>query len=67
MGISFDICVIQMEELYYHNIEYLDFQYFPVLEEDYMGTSDRPQCEKAPTDDSYSTQVWVPCAKAETQ
>ena len=46
-----------MEELYYHNIEYLDFQYFPVLKEDYTGTSDRPKCEKAPSDDLFGSQV----------
>ncbi|BDA50234.1 hypothetical protein COCOBI_15-3630 [Coccomyxa sp. Obi] len=35
----------QMEEPYYANVEYIDYQYFPVVPEDYTGTSDRPKCE----------------------
>lgn len=29
----------QLEELYYRNLEYLDLQYFPVVPEDYQGTT----------------------------
>ena len=43
---------VQMESIYYWNLEYLDIQYFPVLLEDYQHTTDRPGCEK-PTDDPY--------------
>jgi hypothetical protein len=46
-----------MEEIYYHNIEYIDFQYFPVKLEDYERTSDRPGCEKQPGQTFYDTQV----------
>lgn len=54
---SFEHTCVQMEEMYYWNIEYLDFQYFPVLLEDYEGTSDRPKCEKAPGDPHFEDQV----------
>ena len=43
---------VQMESIYYWNLEYLDIQYFPVLLEDYQHTTDRPGCEK-PIDDPY--------------
>jgi len=46
-----------MEEIYYSNIEYLDFRYFPVRLEDYEGTLDRPSCEKQINDTYYETQV----------
>ena len=39
------------------NIEYLDLDYFAVLPEDYAGTSDRPKCEKAPSDDHHAKLV----------
>lgn len=32
-------------------IEQVDYQYFPVLPEDYEGTSDRPGCETYAEDD----------------
>lgn len=51
------LCNLQMEEIYYHNIEYIDFEYFPVLLEDYEDTSDRPACEKQPNQAHYSDQV----------
>lgn len=48
---------VQMEELYYWNVEYIDFQYFPVLFDDYNSTSDRPECEKPTTDPYFEEQV----------
>ena len=39
------------------NLEYLDLDYFAILPEDYGGTSDRPQCEKGPSDQHYVSQV----------
>lgn len=48
---------VQMEEPYYANVEYIDFQYFPVLPEDYEGTSDRPGCEGPKDAEHYATQV----------
>ena len=48
---------VQMEALYYWQLEYLDLTYFPVLAEDYENTSDRPACEKPPGDPWYEEQV----------
>jgi hypothetical protein len=48
---------MQMESNYLRNVEYIDFSYFPVLPEDYEGTSDRPSCEKPPWTAHYTTQV----------
>ena len=47
----------KMESNYYRNLEYVDISYFPVLPEDYEGTSDRPGCEKPHWTPHYSTQV----------
>ena len=41
----------------HRNLEYLDLDYFAILPEDYEGTSDRPQCEKGPSDQHYVSQV----------
>lgn len=48
---------VQMEAIYYWNLEYLDMQYFPVLAEDYELTTDRPACEKPANDPHYENQV----------
>lgn len=48
---------VQMESIYYWNLEYLDMQYFPVLLEDYEQTTDRPRCEKPSDDPYYDSQV----------
>lgn len=52
---------MQMETIYYWNLEYLDLQYFPVLPEDYEATSDRPDCEKPADDPHYTSQVPYYC------
>ncbi|EIE23246.1 hypothetical protein COCSUDRAFT_63602 [Coccomyxa subellipsoidea C-169] len=46
----------QMENIYYSNVEYVDYQYFPVVLEDYEGTSDRPGCENHETAKKFATQ-----------
>lgn len=56
---------MQMEEPYYANIEYIDYQYFPVVAEDYTGTSDRPKCETPQDALHYPAQVGI-CARAST-
>ena len=48
---------VQMESIYYWNLEYLDMQYLPVLPEDYELTTDRPGCEKPADDQHYEAQV----------
>ncbi len=52
---------MQMEEPYYANIEYIDYQYFPVVPEDYTGTSDRPNCEIPKHAVHYPAQVGLSC------
>ncbi len=54
-----------MENIYYSNVEYVDYQYFPVVLEDYEGTSDRPGCELNETAKYFASQVGpaVPCAQ----
>ena len=51
---------IQMESIYYWNLEFLDIQYFPVLLEDYDLSSDRPECEKPEDDPYFEEQVSRP-------
>lgn len=48
---------VQMESLYYWNIEHLNFEYVPVLLEDYAETMDRPGCEQMPGDTFYNDLV----------
>ena len=48
---------VQMESIYYWNLEYIDMQYLPVLPEDYELTTDRPGCEKSADDQYYKSQV----------
>lgn len=36
---------VQMEDVFYKHLEYLDLQYFPVSLKDYNQTRDRPPCE----------------------
>lgn len=48
---------VQMESIYYWNLEYLNMQYLPVLLEDYELTTDRPGCEKSADEKHYETQV----------
>ena len=48
---------VQMESIYYWNLEYLNMQYLPVLPEDYELTTDRPGCEKSVNEKHYKTQV----------
>lgn len=36
---------MQSRGIYHWNVEFLTIEYFPVLMEDYEGTSDRPECE----------------------
>ena len=36
---------MQSRGIYYWNVEFLTIEYFPVLMEDYSGTTDRPDCE----------------------
>ena len=55
--VEHDMHGVQMEEPYYVNVEYIDYQYFPVIPEDYEGTSDRPACEIPETAEHYPTQV----------
>ena len=45
---------------YYHNLEYIDIEYFAVLPEDYETTMDRPGCEKTVDDPYYHTQAGIP-------
>ncbi|KAK9794589.1 hypothetical protein WJX73_000137 [Symbiochloris irregularis] len=53
---------VQMEAIYYWNLEYLDLKYFPVLPEDYEGTSDRPACEKTLNETHYQDQgAFIAC------
>lgn len=47
----------QMEEPYYSNVEYIDWQYLPVVLKDYEGTSDRPGCEVSADAEHFPEQV----------
>ena len=58
---------MQMEEQYYANVEYIDYQYFPVVPEDYTGTSDRPGCETPENGLHYPAQVCMSCWRATLQ
>lgn len=48
---------IQMESLYYWNLEHVNFEYVPVLPEDYEETTDRPGCELSTADEAYEQLV----------
>ncbi|KAK9826354.1 hypothetical protein WJX81_001448 [Elliptochloris bilobata] len=41
---------MQLEEKFYSNVEHVKYQYFPILTEDYLDTTNRPGCEKSEQD-----------------
>ena len=48
---------VQMDSIYYWNLEYVNFEYMPVLPEDYEETTDRPGCELGTTDEACNQLV----------